>query len=52
VQLARPGFRIDGERPRAATAPPVLSAEGDRLLTEFGYDAAARSALRAAGVVH
>jgi crotonobetainyl-CoA:carnitine CoA-transferase CaiB-like acyl-CoA transferase len=51
VQVARPGFRMDGARPQAAAAPPALSQHRDALLAEFGYDAAARAVLLATGAV-
>jgi crotonobetainyl-CoA:carnitine CoA-transferase CaiB-like acyl-CoA transferase len=45
VRVARPGFRVNGERPVAATRPPTLSEHRDALLAELGYDPAARAAL-------
>ena len=51
VRVARPGFRIDGSRPRAASPPPMLSAQRDALLQELGYDEARRAALVASGAV-
>ena len=51
VRVSRPGFRYDGARPQAATAPPALSQHRDALLAEFGFDAAARAALLATGAV-
>jgi crotonobetainyl-CoA:carnitine CoA-transferase CaiB-like acyl-CoA transferase len=49
VQVARPGFRVDGERPAAAAPPPTLSEHRDGLLTELGYGPEARAALVAGG---
>ena len=51
VRVARPGFRVNGERPAAATRPPTLSEHRDALLAELGYDPAARAALVAGGGV-
>jgi CoA:oxalate CoA-transferase len=51
VKVAKPGFRIHGERPRAATKPPTLSQHREALLAELGYDAAHREALLASGAV-
>jgi crotonobetainyl-CoA:carnitine CoA-transferase CaiB-like acyl-CoA transferase len=51
VRVSGPGFRIDGERPTAASRPPTLSEHRDRLLAELGYDAAARARLCAGGGV-
>lgn len=51
VRVARPGFRVDGERPEAASPPPALSAQRDALLTELGYDARERIALVQSGAV-
>jgi crotonobetainyl-CoA:carnitine CoA-transferase CaiB-like acyl-CoA transferase len=51
VRVARPGFRIDGERPSAPSRPPTLGEHRDALLAEVGYDADARARLRAEGVV-
>jgi len=51
VAVVRPGFRIDGQRPGAATEPPAFGAQSDALLEELGFDAAARAALVAAGAV-
>jgi len=51
VRVARPGFRVNGERPVAATRPPTLSEHRDALLAELGYDLAARAALVAGGGV-
>ncbi len=51
VRVARPGFRVDGERPEAASPPPALSAQRDTLLTELGYDARERAALVQSGAV-
>ncbi len=49
VRVARPGFRVNGHRPVAATPPPTLSEHRDALLAELGYDATARAALVAGG---
>jgi crotonobetainyl-CoA:carnitine CoA-transferase CaiB-like acyl-CoA transferase len=51
VQVARPGFRVDGERPAAAAPPPTLSEHRDGLLAELGYGPEARAALVAGGGV-
>ena len=51
VRVARPGFRVNGERPMAATSPPTLSEHRDALLAELGYDPAACAALVAGGGV-
>ncbi len=51
VAVARPGFRIDGERPAAAAPPPAFAAQRDALLEELGFDAVARAALLASGAV-
>jgi crotonobetainyl-CoA:carnitine CoA-transferase CaiB-like acyl-CoA transferase len=51
VRVARPGFRVDGERPTAAAPPPTLSEHRDGLLAELGYDPDARAALVAGGGV-
>ena len=51
VRVARPGFRVNGERPAAASRPPALSEHRDGLLAELGYDPAARAALVAGGGV-
>ena len=51
VRVARPGFRVDGERPVAGTRPPTLSEHRDALLAELGYDETARAALVAGGGV-
>jgi crotonobetainyl-CoA:carnitine CoA-transferase CaiB-like acyl-CoA transferase len=51
VRVTRPGFRINGLRPEASSRPPTLAEHRDRLLTELGYDAAARARLVAAGGV-
>jgi len=51
VRVARPGFRVNGERPVATTRPPALSEHRDALLTELGYDTAARATLVAGGGV-
>ena len=45
VRVARPGFRIDGERPAARRPPPGLSGQRDALLAELGYDRSGRDAL-------
>jgi crotonobetainyl-CoA:carnitine CoA-transferase CaiB-like acyl-CoA transferase len=49
VRVARPGFRMDGVRPAAATRPPTLSEHRDALLAELGFDAPARERLVAGG---
>ena len=49
VRVARPGFRVNGKRPVAATRPPTLSEHRDALLAELGYDPASRAALVAGG---
>jgi len=51
VRVARPGFRVDGERPAAAAPPPTLSEHRDGLLAELGYSPDARAALVAGGGV-
>ena len=51
VRVARPGFRVDGERPAAAGPPPTLSEHRDGLLAELGYGPDARAALVAGGGV-
>ena len=51
VRVARPGFRVDGERPSAAAPPPTLSEHRDGLLAELGYGPEARAALVAGGGV-
>ncbi len=51
LRVARPGFRVDGVRPAAATRPPTLSEHRAALLAEIGYDAAACDALVAGGGV-
>jgi len=51
VKVARPGFRIEGKRPAAASKPPTLSEHRDALLTELGYDDALRETLIASGAV-
>lgn len=51
VKVARPGFRIEGERPAAKRKPPTLSEHRDALLEELGYDHARRDALLASGAV-
>jgi len=42
---------LDGERPRYASAPPLLGEHSDEVLRELGYSAAEVEALAAAGVV-
>jgi crotonobetainyl-CoA:carnitine CoA-transferase CaiB-like acyl-CoA transferase len=51
VRVARPGFRVNGERPVAAARPPTLSEHRDGLLAELGYDASAAAKLVATGGV-
>jgi crotonobetainyl-CoA:carnitine CoA-transferase CaiB-like acyl-CoA transferase len=51
VRVARPGFRVDGERPAAAAPPPTLSEHRDTLLAELGYGPDARAALVTGGGV-
>jgi len=51
VRVARPGFRVNGERPMAATRPPTLSEHRDALLAELGYDPEECAALVAGGGV-
>jgi crotonobetainyl-CoA:carnitine CoA-transferase CaiB-like acyl-CoA transferase len=51
VRVGATGFRVNGERPVAATRPPTLSEHRDALLAELGYDTAARAALVAGGGV-
>ncbi len=51
VKVAKPGFRVEGERPGPAHPPPTLSQHRDTLLDELGYDAARREALIASGAV-
>lgn len=51
VRVVRTGFRINGQRPKAATRPPTLSEHRDALLAELGYDAADRQRLTEKGIV-
>ena len=51
VRVARPGFRVNGERPAATARPPTLSEHREALLAELGYDPAARAMLVAGGGV-
>lgn len=44
------GFRLNGVSIGPSQAPPVLGAHGEAVLTELGYDAAQRRALREDGV--
>jgi CoA:oxalate CoA-transferase len=51
VGVVRAGFRLASGDPKPSSPPPELGADTDRLLGELGYDAAERTALRAAGAV-
>ena len=48
--LPTAGFRLNGQRVAPEQAPPLLAADNDSVLTELGYDAAERQALREDGV--
>jgi CoA:oxalate CoA-transferase len=44
------GFKLNGARVAPERAPPALGADNDSVLTELGYDASQRRALREDGV--
>ena len=49
--LPAAGFKLNGERVGPDRAPPALGADTEAVLAALGYDAAARRALRDAGVL-
>jgi formyl-CoA transferase len=51
VCCVQPPIWVDGERPGAASAPPVLGEHTDAVLSELGHGADDIAALRAAKVV-
>jgi formyl-CoA transferase len=51
VRIARPGFRLDGERPATGSPPPELGADTDEILRELGIDASEMSVFRDEGVI-
>ncbi len=48
--LPTAGFKLNGRRVAPEQPPPLLAADNDRVLTELGYDAQQRRALREDGV--
>ena len=46
VRVVRTGFKLNGEAPAVAAAPPQLGEHTDALLEELGYDHAAVAALK------
>jgi formyl-CoA transferase len=51
VAVVRTGFRLDSGDPEAATPPPALGADTDKILGELGYSPEAIAKLRADGAV-
>lgn len=51
VRVVRPGFRMDGARPRTSRPPPGLGDHTEEVLEELGLDMAEITQLRQDGVV-
>lgn len=51
VRIARPGFRIDDERPATGSPPPALGQDTDAVLEDLGLAPERIADLRARGVV-
>lgn len=51
IEVARTGVRIDGESPSVSDPPPMLGADTESVLAEFGLDGGEIARLRAEGAI-
>ncbi|MDJ0637640.1 MAG: CaiB/BaiF CoA-transferase family protein [Paracoccaceae bacterium] len=51
VRIVRPGFRMDGERPKTHLPPPELGAQTETILDELGVSTGDRAHLKSKGVI-
>ena len=51
IEVARTGVRIDGESPSVSDPPPMLGADTESVLAEFGLDGGEIASLREEGAI-